>query len=136
MNAPPIIPQSSRLPPSKKPFAFQAAQASLLAPLVTIGLSIIANVGMSNQATPLARIIVGLVCVIFILLGFGLGIIALMGVRRHGKKEIFGRAIAGICINGILVAFMIISIPRLMRAAERAKQMRQQQGAEQQQTQP
>jgi len=136
MNVPPVISQPPPLPPGKKPFAFQAAQASLFAPLVAIGLSMVANVGMGSQATPLARMIVGSVSSLFILLGFGLGIIALTGVRRHGKKEIFGRAIAGICINGILIALMIVSIPGLMRAAERAKQIQEQQGAEQQPTQP
>jgi hypothetical protein len=138
MNSlPPIIPSPPPLlPTAKKPFAFQAAQASLLAPLTAVGVSIVVNVGMGNQATPLAKIITGSLCVLLIVLGLVFGIVALFGVRRHGSKGILGRAVAGVCVNGILIAFMAISIPGFMKAAERAEQMRQQQGTEPQPTQP
>jgi len=136
-SVPPIIPvKPPPLPSSKKPFAVQAAQASLLAPLTAFGLGIIVNVGMANQSSPLSQIITGSLCVLLIVLGLVFGIVALFGVRRYGKKGILGRAIAGICINGILIAFMVISIPGFMKAAARAKEMRQRQGAEQQQMQP
>lgn len=94
------------------------------------------NVGLGNQASPLVKIITGSLSVLLILLGFVFGIVALFGVRRHGRKGILGRAIVGVCINGVLIALMAISIPGLMKAAERAKQMKQQQGTEQQPTQP
>jgi hypothetical protein len=138
MNSlPPVIPpQPPPLPSSKKPFAAQAAQASLLAPLTAVGVSIVVNVGIGNQASPLAKIITGSLCVLLIVLGLVFGIVALFGVRHHGRKGILGRAIAGVCINGILIALMALSIPGFMKAAERAKAMRQQQGAEQQPTQP
>jgi ABC-type molybdate transport system permease subunit len=138
MNSPPpvIPPQPPPLPSTRKPFAFQAAQASLLAPLTAVGVSIVVNVGMANQASPSAKIITGSLCILLIVLGFVFGIVSLFGVRRHGKKGILGRAIAGICINGILIALMVISIPGLMKAAARAKEMRQRQNSEQQQTQP
>jgi hypothetical protein len=138
MNSqPPIIsPKPPPLPVSGKPFAFQAAQASLFAPLVAIGMSMVVNVGMGNQAAPLVKIITGSLCVLLIVLGFVFGIVALFGVRRHGKKGILGRAIAGVCINGILVALMLVSIPGFMAAAKRAKEMRQQQNSEQQSIQP
>lgn len=133
---PPVIPSPPPpLPSTRKPFAFQAAQASLLAPLTAVGVSIVVNAGMGNQATPLVKIITGSLCVLLIVLGFVFGIVALFGVRRHGRKGIFGRAIAGVCVNGILIAFMAVSIPGFMQAAERAKE-RQRQNSEQQQTQP
>ena len=138
MNAvPPIISQqpSPPLPPVKKPFAFQAAQASLLAPAIAFGLGIVVNVGISGQLPPLAGIIVGSINVVLILLGLIFGIIALFGVRRYGKKGILGRSIAGICINGILIALMVISIPMYQRMAGRAKEI-QQQKSEQQQPSP
>lgn len=138
MNSlPPVIsPQPPPLPAaSKKPFAAQAAQASLLAPLVAVGMSIVVNAGLGNQATPLVKIITGSLCVLLIVLGFVFGIVALLGVRRHGRKEILGRAVAGVCINGILIALMLVSIPSFMKAAERAKE-RQRQNSEQQPTQP
>jgi multisubunit Na+/H+ antiporter MnhE subunit len=83
----------------------------------------------------LAHIIVGSLSIVLILLGFIFGIIALIGVHRYGRKRILGRSIAGICINGILIALMVISIPMYKRMAERAKEI-QQQKSEQQQTSP
>ena len=134
---PPVIPpQPPRLPSTVKPFAFQAAQASLLAPLTAVGVSIVVNVGMANQASPSVKLITGSLCILLIVLGFVLGIVSLFGMRRHGKKRILGRAIAGICINGILIALMAMSIPGFLKAAARAKEMRRQQDAEQGQMQP
>jgi hypothetical protein len=135
-TVPPIIPQQPPpLPSAKKTFVFQAAQASLLAPAIALGLGIVVNVGMSGQLPPLAGIIVGSINIVLILLGFIFGIIGLVGVRRYGKKGILGRSIAGICINGILIALMIISIPRYKKMAERGKE-NQQQKSEQQQPSP
>ena len=136
MNAvPPIISQQPPpLPPSKKPFAFQAAQASLLAPAIAFGIGIVVNVGLSGQSSPLVGIITGSVSILLIVSGFIFGIVALAGVPRCGKKGILGRGIAGVCINGIIIVLMIISIPMYRRMAERAKEI-QQQKMEQQQTQ-
>lgn len=140
MNQPPqlppvIPPQPPPLLSSQKPFAAQAAQASLLAPLVAAAVSIVANAGMGNQASPLVKIVTGSFCVLLIVLGFVFGIVALLGVRRHRHKGILGRAVAGVCINGILIVLMLASIPIFMKAAERAKE-RQRQNSEQQPTQP
>jgi ABC-type molybdate transport system permease subunit len=135
-TVPPIISQQPpSLPPAKKAFAFQAAQASILAPAIAFCLGIVVNVGMGTQLSPLAHIIVGSLSIILILLGFIFGIIGLVGVRRHGKKGILGRSIAGVCINGILIALMVISIPMYKRMAERAKEI-QQHKSEQQQPSP
>lgn len=132
---PPIISQQPPpLPSAKKPFAFQAAQASLLAPAIAFGLGIVVNIGMGTQLSPLAHIIVGSLSIILILLGFIFGIIGLVGVRRHGKRGILGRSIAGICINGILIGLMIISIPMYKRMSDRAREI-QRHKMEQQQTQ-
>lgn len=136
MDEPPII--SSKPPPlplAKKPFAAQAAQASFLAPIIAFGIGILVNIGNAGHTSPLVGIITGSVCTILILLGFVFAIIALLGIRHHGKKGILGRAIAGLCINGILIAFIIISIPMYKKMAERAKEM-QRQKMEQQQPQP
>ena len=136
MNAvPPIISQQPPpLPPSKKPFAFQAAQASLLAPAIAFGIGIVVNVGLSGQSSPLVGIITGSLSILLIVSGFIFGVIALAGIPRYGKKGILGRSIAGVCINGIIIMLMIISIPMYKRMAERAKEI-QQQKLEQQQTQ-
>jgi hypothetical protein len=133
MEPPPIL-SPPPLPPAKKPFAVQAAQASLLAPAIAFGIGMVVNVGLGGgQSSPLVGIITGSVSILLIILGFIFGIIALAGIPRYGKKGILGRGIAGVCINGILIAIMIISIPMYKRMAERAKAI-QQQKLEQQQT--
>lgn len=119
MNTPPIIsPQPPPLPPAsptKKPFAFQAAQASFLAPLISIGIGFFVNViGSGGHPSPLAGIITGSLCSLLIVLGLLFGIIALFGIRRYGKKGILGRAIAGILINGLLLFFMSLAIIKII----------------------
>lgn len=55
-SRPPIIsPQLPPLPASGNPFAFQAAQASLFAPLVAVGIGIVVNVGVGMWAVRLLR---------------------------------------------------------------------------------
>jgi hypothetical protein len=60
------------------------------------------------------------------------GIVALVGTKRHGRKGIFGRAVAGICINGIVILLMLVSIPVFKKMAENAKAVRQQRMEQQQ----
>ena len=71
--------------------------------------------------------VLGGTCTLLILLGFVFGVVALIGTKKHGKKGIFGRAIAGICINGVIVFFMLIAIPGFIKAAQRAREMQRQQ---------
>lgn len=85
------------------------------------------NMGEAGHASPIVGIITGSVCTFLILLGFTLGIIAIFGIRHHGRKGILGRAIAGLCISGFLITFMIISIPMNKKMAERAKEIHRQQ---------
>ena len=57
---------------------------------------------------------------------FVFGIVALFGAKNMAAKGILGRAIAGICINGIIIFFMLIAIPVFIQAAHKAKEMQQQ----------
>ncbi len=70
-------------------------------------------------------------CWLLILLGFALGIIALFGIKKYGRKGIFGRAIAGICINGAFIILMLISLPAMIQAERHSKQMQQQRQSQQ-----
>jgi flagellar basal body-associated protein FliL len=79
--------------------------------------------------------ITGSLGILLIVLGFVFALVSLSGVRRHGKKGILGRATAGLIINSIILALMIISIPMFKKMAERAKEI-QKEKMEEQQTQP
>ena len=138
MNTPPpIVPQTPPplipIAPSANSFARQAALFSLLAPFVSIGINIFGH--QAVQGNGVAMILLGGTCTLLILAGFVLGIVALVGTRKRGTKGILGKAIAGICINGIIIFFMLIAIPVFMKAAERARE-KQQPGMERQSVQP
>ena len=77
--------------------------------------------------------ILGCTAILLILAGFVLGIVALVQTKKHGKEGIFGKAIAGVCVNGLLIALMLISIPGLIKAVERAKEKQRQRLQQQQQ---
>ena len=131
MEKPPTVSAPPPLPGSKKPFAVQAGQASVFAPILCIGANIIINLG-GMQLSPMAKIITGSLSTLLILLGFVFGIIALLGMRRNGSRGIIGWAITGTLINGILIFFMIIGFFAVKAAAERQRELQQQQMEQQQ----
>jgi hypothetical protein len=137
MNTPPpIIPQTPPLPseiPTGNSFARQAASFSLLAPLFSIGINIFGH--QAVQGSRIGMIILGGTCTLLILLGFVFGIVALVGMKKHGKKGILGKAVAGVCINGAIIFLMLIAIPTFIQAARHARERRQQR-MEQQTPQP
>ena len=60
--------------------------------------------------SPMARIILGLTSALLIVAGLIFGIVALIATGHHGRRGIFGKALAGTCINGLFV----LLIPVLM----------------------
>jgi hypothetical protein len=119
--------------PPANSFARQAALFSFLAPFIGAGINFLGH--QAVQGNRVGLIILGCIGTLFVFAGFVLGIMALIGTRKHGTRGILGRAIAGICINGIIICLMLIAIPGFKRAAELAKEQ-QQQGMEQQPPQP
>src|ERR1022692_3247527 len=117
---PPIVPAS---PPTSS-FPKQAATFSLFAPSVSFAISIFVQPQVNGIR--IAMIILGLTSMLLIIAGLVLGIVALAATKRHGRAGIFGKALAGTCINGLRVLVMIVSIPGLMKAMERAKAMQRQ----------
>ena len=59
--------------------------------------------------------------------GIVLGIIALFGVRRHGRKGILGFASIGIAINTFLVVSAVLTVQSAVARAEQVRKMQQQQ---------
>ena len=132
---PPVIAQSTPPPlppvaPAGNSFAKQAALFSLLAPLVAIGINLFGH--QAVQGNRAGMIILGGTCTLLILLGFIFGFVALAGMKKHGKQGILGKAIAGICINGIIILFMLIAIFAFIQAAHHARENQQQQQGQQQ----
>lgn len=123
---PPIIPQATPPPlpdaaPTGNSFARQAAWFSLLAPFVAIGVNIVGQ--QAVQGNGAGMIVLGGAGTLLILLGFVFGVVALFGMKKQGKKGILGKALAGVCINGVILFLMLIAIPTFIRAARHAREM-------------
>ena len=122
METPPPLPTSPpQLPTSASSFSSQAATFSIVAPFLAIGISMFLQPQVRGNRW--GMMILGAASMLLIVLGLVFGIAALIGTKRHGRQGIFGKAITGTCICGILTLLMLASIPGLMKAAERAKAM-------------
>lgn len=66
-----------------------------------------------------ARVIVELVLLLLIVVGFVFGVVALFGIRAHGKSGVLAPAIVGIIMNGLL-AFIFVT--NFLAARARAQQ--------------
>jgi hypothetical protein len=89
-------------------FARQAANFSLAAPFMAMAVS-----GCSREAVRsgnrVSMMIVGGMGILLIVSGFIFGVIALYRTKKCGAEGIFGKAIAGVCINGFFIVTMLIS---------------------------
>lgn len=122
MKTPPPLPASSVTPLPSTPAggpARNAAICSLLAPVFSIFIAI--GVQPQVHGNRLAMIILGVLQMSLILLGFVSGIWAWRRTKRVGRQGIYGKAVCGTCVNGLLILLLLLSIPGLHRAMARAK---------------
>ena len=99
-------------PPSS--FSHQAAKLSWVCPIIVFLL-----LTFGKQAG--ARAIIELVALLLIVVGFVSGVVALFGIRTHGRSGILAPAIAGIIINALL---LFIFATNFLAARSRAQQQR------------
>src|SRR5882724_4326266 len=90
---PPIQP----IPTQRNKFN-ELARASWIAPLIGIALNLMM---VSAQVPPGSKS--RMLGVLFCLIGFVCGLIALCGIPKHGAKGILGSALAGLGITGFLI---------------------------------
>lgn len=101
-------------PPQTTPFSHQAAKLSWVCPIIVfLFLAFGGRVG--------ARVIIELAALLLIVVGFVFGVIALFGMRTHGKRGILAPAIVGIIINALL---LFIFVTNFLAARARAQQQR------------
>ena len=101
-------------PPKTTWFSHQAAKLSWLCPIIIFVLLM-----FSRQMG--ARVIIELVSLLLMVVGFVFGVVALFGIRTHGKSGILAPAIVGIIINGLL---LFIFVTNFLAASARAQQRR------------
>jgi len=101
-------------PPQTTTFSHQAAKLSWVCPIIVfLLLALGGRVG--------ARVIIELVALLLIVVGFVFGVIALFGIRTHGKRGILAPASVGIVINALL---LFIFVTNFLAARARALQRR------------
>jgi hypothetical protein len=102
----------------REPFAVQAAKFSMWAPLILILINMAARMAGLDDSVLMA---IGGVAAISYVVAFILGIVALFGIRKHGRHGILVRAVLGILINGLILGLAISLVPALAKARERAR---------------
>ena len=119
-SAPPPGPEDTT-PDSS--FPKQAAIFSLCAPFISFLISIVVRPQL--QGDRIATIVLGSISSLIILAGLVFGIMALVATKRHGREGIFGRAIVGTTINGIIVISWVIFFPWMIKEIEKDKAVQQ-----------
>jgi hypothetical protein len=107
---------------SKPPLAKRAALASVVAP----GIAVLVNV-MTISATQDSRagkLAIGIAGTSLIVAGLVCAVVGLCGVRKHGRKGILGRSIAGLLINGFLIVSAFFTFQRMRQIQEQRMQPR------------
>lgn len=114
-DTPPLI-KTPPLPESKNRYQ-EMARASWLAPILAmvVNFMLIASQGGKVGASNKVQMIVG---PLFIVGGLCLGIIALFGIRKYGRREILAPAMIGVCMNLFLI--IMGALPILTAISNRA----------------
>lgn len=94
-------------------FARQAATFSLAAPFVAMAIAWFTREGVRDKS--ISVMIVGSIVDLLIVSGFILGIIALVRTKKCGREGIFGKAIVGVCINGLFIVGILLTLHLLTK---------------------
>jgi len=93
-------------PPRSTSFITQAAWFSILAPCLGVAANLIGRLVLTES--PTAIFVLDVICPLVIVGGFTSGAIAFFAPKI--QKSTMGKAIAGICLNGVLIAFAILNL--------------------------
>jgi hypothetical protein len=103
---PTAAPLRNTPPRNPNPFARQAAKASWISFIFAYGFGAMLR---GLKGTPQHPFFV-LTALLFTLVGVTLGIIALRGIRKHGRKGILMPAVVGIVLNGAVLLAAILGV--------------------------
>lgn len=114
---PPAQPRNSRY--------HQAATASVLAPLISIGVTFLlaaSRKDLNAETQRTVAVTVATTHAIILLFGLICGIVALCGIRKHGKAGILTKALLGLLIPVLLTA---LAVPNFLASRSRAARYKQ-----------
>ncbi len=106
---PPVLGES----PTTNRFGGLAATFSVLAPLAALFVVILCVYGGIRLRT---IAVVGLLPMLLIFSGLVLGVVALAMTKQHERKGVFGKALVGIILNGLLLVSLVV-LPLLLPLA-------------------
>ena len=105
------LPPNFAEPPVPRQFPRYLATFSILTPVVVVLIVILEFMGVkSHGANPSRFKILGIIAlfqIALLALGFCLGIITLVLLRRHEREGVLGKAVVGTCVNGLLVLLVL-----------------------------
>lgn len=96
--------------PEKPPLHVQAAKASWLAPLLSIVGMTIGKSRTSAAAGDPSGVILDILVLVFCLIGLASGIVALSGLRKHGRAGILTPALVGTAISAIFLTIFATNV--------------------------
>jgi tetratricopeptide (TPR) repeat protein len=110
-ESPPILDEV----PAPNRFASFAVGFSLLTPLIAIiGCVCLFEYLRTHGHTNLTTIsVMAFAGVVVVIAGLGLGLVALAITRQHQRQRLLGKALAGICLNGLLLVLLVV-VPLLL----------------------
>lgn len=108
------------MPREPQTFGVQAARFSLYVPLA---LAVINLLTLGNRKERGVALAVGAIDAALVLAALILAVAALISMRRYGRKGIYGRAVAGLVLNGLIIASSIFVLVPVMLTARMQKQL-------------
>ena len=98
----------------QKPFAARVAALSVFIPLRTFAMNALAlasgSVAIGYRAGVLSMALYPIALI--------LGVLALLGVRKHGTRGILVRGLLGVTLNALLIIFAIVTISHARQTAQ------------------
>jgi hypothetical protein len=114
------VPQSEEIGPKQRtPFAKWAARISPAAPLLAWAFTALYPAPQSRAG----KLAAGGVGILTVVVGFILALVALRGVRKHGKEGIRRPAIVGLVVNGTLIAVSLVGMAVLLPALKKVARL-------------
>lgn len=108
---PPFTPQTQ----TRLSFGMQAARFSIFAPFTVFLISVFTKSVQEQSRGALMAILS--INILLIVMGFIFGIVALVSTRRFGREGIFGRAISGIVLNGLVLMVVLFILAPMANSA-------------------
>ena len=106
-------------------FLQQAARASWILPLATIGLMAVGNSAMQDTKSPVTGLVMGGTFLLLLVAGLVFGIVGCFGAKRHGPRTTIVPGIVGAVLNAAILGLLVaIAVPSFLKARGAALQKR------------